>query len=101
MARLIGGGYTVDTVPLADGDQLLFYTDGVTETRDRAGRFFPLLDWVAGQDAVPARRLLGLLHEQLPRFSGGGLDDDIAALVVRCDARPPDVSVPSGATAEV
>lgn len=101
MARLIGGGYTVDTVPLADGDQLLFYTDGVTETRDRAGRFFPLLDWVAGQDAVPARRLLGLLHEQLLRFSDGGLDDDIAALVVRRGAGPPDAGAPSGATAEV
>jgi serine phosphatase RsbU (regulator of sigma subunit) len=101
MARLVGGDYTVDTVPLAPGDHLLFYTDGVTETRDRAGRFFPLLDWVGRQDAGSPRRLLAELHEQLLRFSGGGLDDDIAALVVRCDAKRPDGSLLSGATEEV
>jgi len=86
MAALIGGGYTVDTVRLAPGDQLLFYTDGVTETRDPTGRFFPLQEWAAGQEAVPGHRLLALLHERLLRFSGGGLDDDIAVIAVRCDA---------------
>jgi serine phosphatase RsbU (regulator of sigma subunit) len=88
MARLIGGDYTVDSVPLATGDRLLLYTDGVTETRDRAGRFFPLPEWIAQQTAVPSTRLLTLLHQQLLRFSGGALDDDIAALVVHCDAGP-------------
>jgi serine phosphatase RsbU (regulator of sigma subunit) len=101
MARLIGGGYSVDTVALASGDQLLFYTDGVTETRDRTGTFFPLLDWVGRQHAVPGRRLLTELHEQLLRFSGGRLDDDIAALVVRCDAKRPEGGLLSGATEEV
>ncbi|WP_333768865.1 PP2C family protein-serine/threonine phosphatase [Streptomyces sp. IBSBF 2435] len=83
MAGLIGGDYTLDAVPLAPGDQLLLYTDGVTETRDRSGAFFPLLGWLRGQDAVGPRRLLDLLHDQLLDFSGGGLDDDIAALAVR------------------
>ncbi|WUH89006.1 serine/threonine-protein phosphatase [Streptomyces sp. NBC_00433] len=86
MAGLLGGGYTVDTVPLVPGDQLLLYTDGVTETRDRAGVFFPLQTWLRGQEAVTPRRLLDLLHDQLLRYSGGGLDDDIAALVVRVEA---------------
>ncbi|SEP07674.1 PP2C family protein-serine/threonine phosphatase [Actinacidiphila rubida] len=89
MASLIGGGYTVDTVPLAPGDRLLFYTDGVTETRDRTGTFFPLADWAAGQDALPPRALLDALHQQLIRYSGGALDDDIAALVVRRDPTTP------------
>ncbi|BBB02170.1 putative integral membrane protein [Actinacidiphila reveromycinica] len=86
MAALIGGDYTVDTLRLSHGERLLFYTDGVIETRDRSGRFFPLEEWVVRQTAVPAPRLLGLLHRQLLRFSGGALDDDIAALVVHCEA---------------
>ncbi|MFC5767077.1 PP2C family protein-serine/threonine phosphatase [Actinacidiphila bryophytorum] len=85
MAGLIGGDYTVDTVPLAPGDRLLLYTDGVTETRNRSGSFFPLVAWLGRQGAAPPRRLLDELHEQLLRFSGGGLDDDIAALVVRVE----------------
>jgi serine phosphatase RsbU (regulator of sigma subunit) len=100
MAALIGGEYTVDTLRLGPGDRLLFYTDGVTETRDAAGGFFPLQEWVARQTAVPAPRLLELLHRQLVRFSGGALDDDIAALVVHCEAgaceEPP--AAPSGAS---
>ncbi|MDD1062073.1 serine/threonine-protein phosphatase [Streptomyces cocklensis] len=86
MAGLIGGDYTVDTLPLAPGDQLLLYTDGVTETRNRSGTFFPLLTWLRGQVDVPPRRMLDELHGQLLRFSGGGLDDDIAALVVRVES---------------
>ena len=30
------------TVPFGPGDQMLFYTDGVSEARDKAGTFFPL-----------------------------------------------------------
>lgn len=82
MAGLIGGGYTVDSVLLAPGDRLLLYTDGVTETRNRVGDFFPLLSWLRGQDAASPRRLLDLMHDQLLGFSGGCLDDDIAAMIV-------------------
>ncbi|WP_435178414.1 PP2C family protein-serine/threonine phosphatase [Actinacidiphila sp. bgisy145] len=100
MAALIGGEYTVDTLRLGPGDRLLFYTDGVTETRDAAGGFFPLQEWVARQTAVPAPRLLELLHRQLVRFSGGALDDDIAALVVHCEAGAcgEPAAAPSGAS---
>ncbi|WUT80042.1 serine/threonine-protein phosphatase [Streptomyces sp. NBC_00669] len=99
MAALIGGEYTLDTVPLAPGDRLLFYTDGVTETRDRDGRFFPLTEWIAQQTAVSPPHLLALLHRQLLSFSEGALDDDIAALVVRCDgATDHRAAAPSGAS---
>lgn len=88
MAALIGGGYTVDTVALVPGDRLLFYTDGVTETRDRSGAFFPLPAWARTRYAASPRALLDQLHEGLVQFSGGALDDDIAALVVRYDPAP-------------
>jgi serine phosphatase RsbU (regulator of sigma subunit) len=62
---------------------LLLYTDGVSETRDHAGRFFPLPDWMQLQDLEQPRELLGALHRDLLRHSGGRLDDDIAALALR------------------
>jgi serine phosphatase RsbU (regulator of sigma subunit) len=88
MAALIGGDYHVDSVPLAEGHALLLCTDGVTETRDRDGAFFPLLEWARRQDPASSRKLLGSLHEELLRFSDGALDDDIAALVIRRAADP-------------
>lgn len=84
LATLIGDRYFVDTVAVAPGDQLLLYTDGVTETRDRRGEFFPLPDWMRRQGAAPPRELLDRLHRDLLHYSGGRLNDDIAALAVRC-----------------
>jgi serine phosphatase RsbU (regulator of sigma subunit) len=87
LATLIGDHYCIDTVPFAPGDQLLLYTDGVTETRNRAGEFFPLPDWMRQQGPASPQALLDRLHRDLLRFSGGRLDDDIAALAVRCPQR--------------
>ncbi|TPQ18059.1 PP2C family protein-serine/threonine phosphatase [Streptomyces sporangiiformans] len=84
LAALIGDRYYIDTVAFAPGDQLLLYTDGVTETRDRAGEFFPLPDWMRRQGPAAPPGLLDRLHRDLLVFSGGRLDDDIAALAVRC-----------------
>ncbi|MPY60910.1 serine/threonine-protein phosphatase [Streptomyces spongiae] len=83
LATLIGDHYRIDTVTFAPGDQLLLYTDGVTETRDHSGEFFPLEDWMGRQDPASPQGLLDRLHQALLRFSGGQLDDDIAALSVR------------------
>ncbi|MEU0372285.1 PP2C family protein-serine/threonine phosphatase [Streptomyces sp. NPDC006283] len=91
LAALIGELYSVDTVAVDAGDQLLFYTDGVSETRDRSGEFFPLPDWMRMQGQTLPRELLDRLHRDLLHYSGGRLDDDVAALAVRCgnpDARP-------------
>ncbi|MFD4138586.1 MULTISPECIES: PP2C family protein-serine/threonine phosphatase [unclassified Streptomyces] len=83
LATLIGDHYCVDTVAFAPGDQLLLYTDGVTETRDRTGAFFPLPDWMRQQGPAPPRELLDRLHRKLLDYSGGRLEDDIAALAVQ------------------
>ncbi|MFF8291446.1 PP2C family protein-serine/threonine phosphatase [Streptomyces sp. NPDC016309] len=85
LSTLIGDTYCVDTVAFAPGDQILLYTDGVTETRDRAGEFFPLPTWMRAQDPMPPREVLDHLHRELLRYSGGRLDDDIAALALRYD----------------
>jgi serine phosphatase RsbU (regulator of sigma subunit) len=85
LATLLGHHhYHVDTTAFASGDQMLLYTDGVTETRDRTGTFFPLPDWMRQHTTAPPRELLERLHRDLLHYSGGGLDDDIAALAVRC-----------------
>ncbi|MDN0199240.1 PP2C family protein-serine/threonine phosphatase [Streptomyces sp. S.PNR 29] len=84
LAALLGDHYHVDTVAFVQGDQMLLYTDGVTETRDRAGEFFPLPDWMRRQGPASPRELLDRLHGDLLRYGGGRLDDDIAALAVRC-----------------
>ncbi|MFI1470186.1 PP2C family protein-serine/threonine phosphatase [Streptomyces wuyuanensis] len=84
LAALIGDHYYVDTVPFDPGDHLLLYTDGVTETRDRAGEFFPLPEWMRRNGPAAPRDLLDRLHHDLLSYSGGRLDDDIAALAVRC-----------------
>ncbi|MFE9017441.1 PP2C family protein-serine/threonine phosphatase [Streptomyces sp. NPDC007808] len=84
LAALIGDRYWVDSVALAPGDQLLLYTDGVSETRDHDGQFFPLQEWMEQQGPQPPRELLDRLHRDLLQHGGGKLDDDIAALALRC-----------------
>ncbi|MFI8895756.1 PP2C family protein-serine/threonine phosphatase [Streptomyces paradoxus] len=83
LAALIGDRYWVDTVAFDPGEQLLLYTDGVSEARDHTGRFFPLPDWMRLQDPEHPRELLDQLHRDLLQHSGGRLDDDIAALALR------------------
>lgn len=82
LADLIGDRYSIDTVDFGPGDRLLLYTDGVTETRSRDGKFFPLPDWMQGQTAASPYELLDRLHRDLLHFSNGCLNDDIAALAV-------------------
>lgn len=82
LTTLAGEHHRVDTFDFTPGDQLLLYTDGVTEARDRTGTFFPLPDWTQQQGQRPPRELLDRLHAALLHYSGGKLDDDVAALVV-------------------
>ncbi|WP_435190341.1 PP2C family protein-serine/threonine phosphatase [Streptomyces sp. bgisy126] len=79
--------FTVDEVPFAPGDRMLMFTDGVSETRDGHGAFYPLEQRLRGWAAEPADRIPDLLKEDLARFGAHGLDDDTTGvLVVRGEA---------------
>ncbi len=93
LAALIGDRYWVDVVAFAPGDRLLLYTDGVSETRDHDGQFFPLAEWMRQQDLEQPRELLDQLHRDLLQHGGGRLDDDIAALALRCTGVPDPAAV--------
>jgi serine phosphatase RsbU (regulator of sigma subunit) len=87
---LAEGWCRASLVPVGDGDQLLLYTDGVTEARDAAGRFFPLAQVTAqalglaggtggGQDGGG---LLDAVVTRLEEHVGDRAGDDILLLLV-------------------
>ncbi|MEW1698297.1 MULTISPECIES: PP2C family protein-serine/threonine phosphatase [unclassified Streptomyces] len=88
LAGLCASRHRIEEVPFGPGDRMLLYTDGVNETRDRAGVFYPLEQRLRGWAGEPAGELPGILHRDLTRYGGGDLDDDVAALVVVFPARP-------------
>jgi sigma-B regulation protein RsbU (phosphoserine phosphatase) len=84
-------------IDLKPGDRLLFYTDGLVESRDRAGRFFGLDDRVAAALALPdleaaVKRVVRLLLEH----ARGGLADDVLLVLgePRPDAQPDPLADP-------
>lgn len=70
--------------PFRDGDQMLFYTDGVIEARDPAGTFYPLESrapaLLRGDDPQAA---LDRLERDLIAHVGGPVPDDAAMLLIR------------------
>ncbi|MEV6739007.1 PP2C family protein-serine/threonine phosphatase [Streptomyces sp. NPDC051104] len=81
MAALLGDHYQVDTVPFTVGDRLLLYTDGVSESRDFTGTFYPLAQRVRRWVSAGPRQLLDHLHHDVLAYVSGSRDDDLAALV--------------------
>jgi Stage II sporulation protein E (SpoIIE) len=83
------------TLTFKPNDQLLLYTDGVTEARDRRRIFYPLderlgvLRAKADANGSPGLGLLDLLRDDLMRHSGAPLEDDAALLLVRAPAAWP------------
>ncbi|WP_204058442.1 PP2C family protein-serine/threonine phosphatase [Microbispora corallina] len=67
----------------AEGDQILFYTDGVIEARDARGRFYPLEERAALLRAGEPQAALDCLRADLLAHVGGPLPDDAAMLLLR------------------
>jgi serine phosphatase RsbU (regulator of sigma subunit) len=77
---LADGWCRTSMIPFGDGDGLLLYTDGVSEARDAAGRFFPLAQLTA--EALGRPRLLDRLLASLADHLGPRRPDDILLLLV-------------------
>ncbi len=89
LGALAADGYQPVRFAFQPGDMLLLYTDGVTEARNRAGVFYPLLE-----RAAPAARAAGgspstlitTLVADLLDHAGGQLSDDAAMVVIALPA---------------
>ena len=79
-------------VPTCPGDVLLFYSDGVTEARDAAGRTLGedwLVRWLEANGSLAPQELLAALALALEQWSGKDEpQDDITAACVRVEALP-------------
>jgi serine phosphatase RsbU (regulator of sigma subunit) len=61
---------------------LLLYTDGLTEARNRAGEFFPLLEHAEVLRSGTIEEALDALLDRVRGFVPGGLGDDLAAVLL-------------------
>jgi len=82
------------TLAFKPTDQLLLYTDGVTEARDRRRSFYPLDERLhvlqaKAKDDGTGLDLLAAVRDDLLRHSGAPLEDDAALLLVRAPAAWP------------
>jgi serine phosphatase RsbU (regulator of sigma subunit) len=83
--RLLGVGAGAERVdhqlPLAPGDTVLFYTDGLVEQRGRT--LDDGTDWLVRELRQIGRKPLDQLCDELLAVIGGQVDDDVALLAVR------------------
>ncbi len=80
--------FTEATITLAPGDELLLYSDGLTEARNPEGKFFDnegLHEAVMGLMDVDVEDLPGSILDVLLAFTENDLEDDCAMLAVRLD----------------
>ncbi|GAA4240290.1 PP2C family protein-serine/threonine phosphatase [Actinomadura meridiana] len=83
LGDLAPGGAEPHAVRLGVDDQILLYTDGVTEARNQQGVFYPLTDRVGDLDAIDPESMLDLIQKDLVRYVGAPLGDDAAMLLLR------------------
>ncbi|NBM19119.1 PP2C family protein-serine/threonine phosphatase [Streptomyces sp. GC420] len=106
MGTDLGLRVTLCREQLEPGDRLLFYTDGITEARDRDGRPFGLArftDFVVRRhaDARPVPEMLRRLMQAVLDHHSGRLDDDATVLFLewKGNARNPALRPADGAPA--
>lgn len=73
--------------PWPVGARMLFYTDGLVETRDRQGRFFPLEDHAAELGEGTVEEALDRLVARLLAWSGQRMADDLALVLAESEGR--------------
>lgn len=84
------------------GDRLLFYTDGLVEARNRKDVFFPLDDHLADLGTGGLHWALEALTDELRKYVGGQIRDDVALILVekREAAVAPEVVEPQSSRPE-
>ena len=85
LGQLTGAPRLPVTIPFGPGESLLFYTDGASEARNRAGTFFPLAECVTENSTQHPGTVVERLGDAIIRHIGHAPDDDVAMLVVRRD----------------
>lgn len=98
LRALSGETPSLQVLPFVDGDQLLLYTDGVTEARNHGREFYPLAEGVARHLCDDPSRTLAALHDELLAHVGGRLHDDAALLLLRKPAADPAAAAPTPLT---
>ncbi|MGF0169285.1 PP2C family protein-serine/threonine phosphatase [Streptomyces sp. Marseille-Q5077] len=99
LRTLSGETPALHVLPFTDGDQLLLYTDGVTEARDHKREFYPLAEGLERHTCDEPAHTVTALHDELLAHVGGRLHDDAALLLLRMPApagTPADRAVPEG-----
>jgi serine phosphatase RsbU (regulator of sigma subunit) len=77
--------YAPLTFRFAPGDRLVLYTDGVTESRDCMGSFYPLAERVTAWADQRPDALVRRIGADLRAHTGGPLADDMALIVLQCE----------------
>ena len=87
-----GMSYEEGVASLGEGDDALFYSDGVVEAHNPQGEMFgfPRLRALIAEQHGEERSLVDFLMEELYSFVGEGWEqeDDITLLTLRCSALP-------------
>jgi serine phosphatase RsbU (regulator of sigma subunit) len=76
------------TFSVGAGDRVVFFTDGLLEARDRAGRYFRLEDCLDTLRRTDLEAAADELLDRLVAHTGRRLDDDVAVLLFEA-ASPP------------
>jgi serine phosphatase RsbU (regulator of sigma subunit) len=82
LSHLTGAPRIPATIAFEPGDELLFYTDGASEARNRAGSFFPLASCASVRAGHDPDTLVDRLGDEITRYVGHAPTDDIALLLV-------------------
>ncbi|MFD3457017.1 PP2C family protein-serine/threonine phosphatase [Streptomyces sp. NPDC058691] len=83
LGALAESTYAPSTFPFVGGDQLLLYTDGLTEARDASGGFYPLLERAAGLTGSGPATLVQAVTRDLLGHAHGPLGDDMAVVALQ------------------
>jgi hypothetical protein len=82
LAQLAVAPREIAAVGLAPGERLLFYTDGISEARDKSGQFYPLDRCGALCADEDPQAALDRLRDDVIRHVGHRVHDDAAMLLI-------------------